>query len=203
MPVLFPLRQFSTLDMKENKGIHPTAVVDENVQIGSNTKIWHYTHIQKNAEIGRNCVIGQNVNIGPSVRIHDRVKIQNNVSVYEGVELHSDVFCGPSVVFTNVKKPRTPYPKQSYEKTVVSQGASLGANATIVCPCQIGAWSFVGAGSVVTHDVPDHALVAGNPARQIGWVCECGERLKEDLTCPSCHQSYVRTGKKICKKDQS
>lgn len=203
VPVLFPLRQFSTLDMKENKGIHPTAVVDENVQIGSNTKIWHYTHIQKNAEIGRNCVIGQNVNIGPSVRIHDRVKIQNNVSVYEGIELHSDVFCGPSVVFTNVKKPRTPYPKQSYEKTVVSQGASLGANATIVCPCQIGAWSFVGAGSVVTHDVPDHALVAGNPARQIGWVCECGERLKEDLNCPSCHQSYVRTGKKICKKDQS
>lgn len=201
-PVFFPLRQFSTLEMKNQNKIHNTATIDKNVQIGLNTKIWHYTHIQKNARIGNDCVIGQNVNIGPSVQIHDRVKIQNNVSVYEGVELHSDVFCGPSVVFTNVKKPRSSYPKQNYEKTIVHQGASLGANATIICPRQIGKWSFIGAGSVVTKDVLDYALMAGNPARQIGWVCECGERLNEDLICPSCHQSYVRTGMNIIKKDQ-
>ncbi|OQX29290.1 MAG: N-acetyltransferase [Spirochaeta sp. LUC14_002_19_P3] len=160
--------------------IHESSYADEPVSIGEGTKIWHFSHVMPHARIGENCNIGQNVFIGSHVRIGNYVKIQNNVSVYEGVELENYVFCGPSMVFTNVKNPRCKYPQAEsrfYIKTLVREGASLGANCTIVCGITIGRFAFIGAGTVVTRNVPDYALMAGNPARQIGWMSEAGERL--------------------------
>jgi UDP-2-acetamido-3-amino-2,3-dideoxy-glucuronate N-acetyltransferase len=160
---------------------HESAYVDENVEIGEGTKIWHFSHIQKGARIGKNCILGQNVNVGNNVIIGNNCKIQNNVSVYEGVTLEDYVFCGPSMVFTNIINPRCKYPQvgsQYYIKTLVKEGASIGANATIVCGVRIGRHAMIGAGAVVTKDIPDYALVVGNPAKTIGWMSEAGKRLK-------------------------
>ncbi|WP_290664630.1 acyltransferase [Ignavibacterium sp.] len=168
---------------KKNYYINEYAVVDDNVEIGEGTKIWHFSHIQSGAKIGKKCVLGQNVNVGNNVVIGNYVKIQNNVSVYEGVTLEDYVFCGPSMVFTNVKDPRSKYPQvgsQFYIKTLVKEGASLGANCTIVCGITIGKYAFVGAGAVVTRNVPDYALVVGNPAKIVGWVSEAGKKLDFD-----------------------
>jgi UDP-2-acetamido-3-amino-2,3-dideoxy-glucuronate N-acetyltransferase len=159
---------------------HESAYVDENVEIGEGTKIWHFSHVQAGAKIGMNCVLGQNVNIGSNVVIGNLVKIQNNVSVYEGVVLEDYVFCGPSTVFTNIVDPRSKYPQAGsiyYIKTLVKEGASLGANSTIVCGHTIGRFAFIGAGAVVTKDVPDYALVVGNPAKHVGWLSEAGQKL--------------------------
>jgi UDP-2-acetamido-3-amino-2,3-dideoxy-glucuronate N-acetyltransferase len=163
--------------------VHESAYVDDNVEIGEGTKIWHFSHVQSGARIGKKCVLGQNVNVGNNVVIGNFVKIQNNVSVYEGVILEDYVFCGPSMVFTNVNNPRSKYPQvgsQFYIRTLVQEGASLGANCTIVCGHTIGRFAFVGAGTVVTKDVPDFALVVGNPGRIVGWMSEGGERLVFD-----------------------
>ena len=171
------------MDAEKTKNffVHPLAAVDEDVEIGEGTKIWHFTHVQKGARIGRRCVLGQNVNIADNVVIGNYVKIQNNVSVYEGVTLEDYVFCGPSMVFTNIAVPRSKYPQAGprfYRKTLVREGASLGANCTVVCGHTIGRFAFVGAGAVVTKDVPDFALVVGNPARIAGWISEAGKRLE-------------------------
>jgi UDP-2-acetamido-3-amino-2,3-dideoxy-glucuronate N-acetyltransferase len=167
--------------------VHGTAVVDENVQIGAGTKIWHFSHVLKNARIGENCNIGKYVEIGPEVSIGRGCKIQNNISVYKGVTLEDYVFCGPSVVFTNIFNPRAAIRKMDQVRpTLVRHNATLGANSTIICGVTIGRYAFIGAGAVVTRDVPDHALVVGNPARQVGWACTCGQRLDEDDVCPSC-----------------
>lgn len=163
--------------------VNEHAVVDDNVEIGEGTKVWHFTHIQSGARIGRKCVLGQNVNIANNVRIGDFVKIQNNVSVYEGVTLEDYVFCGPSMVFTNILDPRCKYPQVGadfYVETLVKEGASLGANCTIICGNTIEKNAMVGAGSVVTKDVPDYALVVGIPAKVVGWVSEAGKRLSFD-----------------------
>ena len=172
--------------------VHETSVIDNNVEIGENTKIWFFCHVQSGARIGRNCSLGQNVNVSNNVKIGDGCKVQNNVSIYEGVELEDYVFCGPSMVFTNDLTPRAKYPKGSagYKKTVLHTGASIGANATVVCGHEIGRWAMVAAGALVTKDVPDYALVAGVPAKQIGWVCECGERLEQDFKCEKCGRKY-------------
>lgn len=182
---------------KKDHFIHESAYVDEPVRIGRGTKIWHFSHVMAGAEIGENCRIGQNVLIGPNVKIGNNVKIQNNVSVYEGVTLEDDVFCGPSMVFTNVDRPRSAYPREhsDYLRTHVKRGATIGANATIVCGHTIGAYAFVGAGAVVTKDVPDYALVYGNPARLRGWVCECGEKLafsRERARCARCGKEFEK-----------
>ena len=173
--------------------VHQSSYVDEGCEIGAGTSIWHFSHVMTGAKIGRGCNIGQNVVISPQVIIGDNVKIQNNVSVYTGVVLEDDVFCGPSMVFTNVINPRSHVPrKHEYLATVVKRGASLGANATIVCGHSIGAYAFVGAGAVVTRDVPDHALVTGNPGRVVGWMCKCGAKLATgarapgEAGCPAC-----------------
>ena len=179
--------------------VHESSIVDDGVIIGNGTKIWYFCHIQKGARIGENCSLGQNVNISNNVFIGDGCKIQNNVSIYEGVELENYVFCGPSMVFTNDLTPRAKYPKGSlaYKITLLRTGASVGANATIVCGNKIGKWSMVAAGSVVTKDVNDYALVAGVPARQIGWVCECGNILDTSLCCQKCNRSYKQSGKNL------
>lgn len=168
--------------------VHESSYVDDGVKIGQGTKIWHFSHIQSGAVIGNNCSFGQNVNVANNVKIGNGVKVQNNVSIYEGVELEDYVFCGPSMVFTNDLTPRAKYPKGSvgYKKTVLKEGATIGANATIVCGHTIGKWAMIAAGAVVTKDVPDYALMAGVPAKQIGWVCECSEIMKESGTCPKC-----------------
>jgi UDP-2-acetamido-3-amino-2,3-dideoxy-glucuronate N-acetyltransferase len=159
--------------------VHPTAVVDEPSRIGPGTKIWHFSHVMANSEIGARCNIGQNVVVSPSCRIGDGCKIQNNVSIYTGVELEADVFCGPSMVFTNVINPRAFIERKSeYKPTLVKRGASIGANATIVCGVTLGRYCLIGAGAVVTRDVADYSLVLGSPARHAGWVCECGNRLR-------------------------
>ena len=172
--------------------IHESSYVDEDVQIGEGTRVWYFCHIQKGAQIGKNCSLGQNVNISNNVKIGDGVKIQNNVAVYEGVEIEDDVFCGPSCVFTNDLTPRAKYPKghENYKKTVIRRGASIGANATIVCGHTVGRWALIGAGAVVASDVPDHALMLGVPARRMGWACECGALLKNGLTCVECGRHY-------------
>lgn len=176
--------------------IHPTAIVDDGAVIGDGSKIWHFCHIQAGAHIGQNCSLGQNVNVANDVRIGNGVKIQNNVSVYKGVELEDWVFCGPSCVFTNDLTPRAKYPKgeAGYLHTPVHTGASIGANATIVCGHEIGEWAMIGAGAVVTTDVPAHALMLGVPARQAGWVCECGAVLPADLKCAACGRKYSADG---------
>ncbi len=169
--------------MNSSYYIDPHAVVDDNVVIGEGTKIWHFSHVQSGTKIGKKCVLGQNVNVGNNVSIGDYCKIQNNVSVYEGVTLEDYVFCGPSMVFTNILDPRCKYPQvgaQYYVKTLVKEGASIGANATIVCGNTLGKHCMVGAGCVVTKDVPDYALVVGIPAKIIGWVSEAGIRLSFD-----------------------
>jgi UDP-2-acetamido-3-amino-2,3-dideoxy-glucuronate N-acetyltransferase len=171
--------------------VHPTATVDEPTQVGRGTRIWHYSHVSRDCSVGEDCNLGQNVFVAPGVKIGKRVKIQNNVSVFEGVELGDDVFCGPSAVFTNVLNPRSHVSrKHEYRKTPVGVGATLGANATIVCGHSVGEYAFVGAGAVVAHDVPPYALVVGNPARQIGWMCRCGTRLPEGRVCPACGMQF-------------
>ena len=174
--------------------VHETSAVDDNVVIGEGTRIWHFCHIQSGAVIGKNCSLGQNVNVSNNVKIGDGCKLQNNVSLYEGVELEDWVFCGPSCVFTNDLTPRAKYPKgrAGYRRTLLRTGASVGANATIVCGHTVGRWALIGAGAVVTSDVPDHALMLGVPARQAGWACECGSLLPEDLVCPACGRRYRR-----------
>ena len=174
---------------------HESSYIDEDVQVGDGTKIWYFCHVQKGARIGNNCSLGQNVNISNNVKIGNGVKIQNNVAVYEGVEIEDDVFCGPSCVFTNDLTPRAKYPKghENYKKTLVKRGASIGANATIVCGHTVGEWALIGAGAVVSSDVPAHALMLGVPAKRKGWVCECGELLRNGLTCPTCGRVYKET----------
>jgi UDP-2-acetamido-3-amino-2,3-dideoxy-glucuronate N-acetyltransferase len=165
--------------------VHESSYVDDNVTIGSGTKIWHFSHILTNCEIGKDSSLGQNVVVGPNVVIGSRVKIQNNVSVYEGVTLEDGVFCGPSCVFTNVNNPRSEIlRKDEYRETIVKRGASIGANATIICGHNLGEYCFIAAGAVVTKEVPAYALMAGAPARRIGWMSKAGGRLGEDLTCP-------------------
>lgn len=174
--------------------IHESAFVDDGARIGEDTKVWHFCHVLGGAVIGSRCSLGQNVVVMNGVRIGDNVKIQNNVSVYEGVELEDDVFCGPSMVFTNVNNPRSRVPrKNEYTKTLVKRGATIGANATVVCGATLGEYSFIGAGSVVTGDVLAHALVVGVPGRQIGWMCECGERLPDsgNAKCARCGSTYA------------
>lgn len=174
--------------------IHPSAIVDANVKIGAGSKIWHFVHVLGGSVIGEGCVLGQNVMVGPNVQIGNGCKLQNNVAVYNGVTLEDDVFCGPSCVFTNVLTPRAFVErKNEFAPTLVRRGATIGANATIVCGHTIGAYAMVGAGAVVTRDVPDFALVVGNPARRIGWVSRTGDRLGPDLICPRTGESYVET----------
>ena len=178
--------------------VHESSYVDDNVTIGEGTKIWHFSHIQSGAVIGDNCSFGQNVNVSNNVKIGNGVKVQNNVSIYEGVELEDYVFCGPSMVFTNDLTPRAKYPKGNigYKKTVLKEGATVGANATIVCGHTVGKWAMIAAGAVITMDVPDYALMAGVPAKEIGYVCECGERLGESLVCESCKRVYKYNNEK-------
>ncbi|MGI6177665.1 MAG: acyltransferase [Eubacterium sp.] len=173
--------------------VHESSYIDDDVVIGKGTKIWYFCHVQHGARIGENCSFGQNVNVSNNVKIGNGCKVQNNVSIYEGVEMEDYVFCGPSMVFTNDLTPRAKYPKGSagYKKTVLHTGATVGANATIVCGHELGEWSMIAAGAVVTKNVKRHALMAGVPAKRIGWVCECGARLGDDLVCPVCGRKYV------------
>jgi UDP-2-acetamido-3-amino-2,3-dideoxy-glucuronate N-acetyltransferase len=181
--------------------VHPTAIVDDPSAIGDGTSIWHFSHVLKGSHIGKQCKIGQNVVISPNAEIGNYVKIQNNVSVYEGVILEDYVFCGPSMVFTNVFNPRSEIPRmKELRKTLVKHGATIGANATIVCGNTIGRYAFIGAGAVVTKDVPDFAMVYGNPAKQAGWICRCGEKLalkKNKATCKACKSDYVIKNKQL------
>lgn len=189
--------------MKEKKySIHESSYIDDNVEIGEGTRIWHFCHIQSGARIGNGCSFGQNVNISRNVIIGNGVKIQNNVSVYEGVEIENNVFCGPSCVFTNDLTPRAEFPKGSgnYKKTLIKKGASIGANATIVCGITVGEYAMVAAGAVVTKDVPDYALVAGVPAEITGWVCECGAKMDAALRCPQCEREYGLSENSLIKK---
>lgn len=185
--------------MTEAVQIHPTAVVDDGALVGSGARIWHFCHVMPAAEIGPGCVLGQNVFVGRGVRVGAGTKIQNNVSVYEGVTLEDEVFCGPSMVFTNDLNPRAAFPKgrARFVKTRVKRGCSIGANATVVCGLTLGAYAFVGAGAVVTEDVPDFGVVYGVPARLKDWICVCGELLAfegERACCSACNRRYVRTG---------
>lgn len=185
-----------THDQHAGVSIHESAYIDEGVEIGLDTCIWHFCHVMSGSRIGRSCRIGQNVVIGPRASVGNNVKIQNNVSVYEGVTLEDDVFCGPSMVFTNISTPRSAFPRNRSEDnlpTLVRRGASIGANATIICGTKIGRFALIGAGAVVTKDVPDYAVVYGNPARQRGWACECGLVLpgaSGTVACTECGRSY-------------
>lgn len=179
------------MDINASYYVHESSIVDNDVKIGNGTKIWHFCHIQAGARIGANCSFGQNVYVANNVSIGNGCKVQNNVSIYEGVCLEDYVFCGPSMVFTNDLTPRAKYPKgrEAYKKTLLKEGASVGANATIVCGVTIGRWAMIAAGAVVTKSVRNYALVSGIPAKQIGWVCECGKVLKE-LECDCCNRKY-------------
>ena len=184
--------------------IHPSAIVDDGAQLGDGTRVWHFAHVSAGARIGEGCSLGQGVYVGNDVHIGRNVKIQNNVSVYDAVTLEDDVFCGPSMVFTNVYNPRAAVPRKAeYKPTLVRQGATLGANCTIVCGSTVGRFAFVGAGSVVNRDVPDYALVVGVPARRIGWMSEHGERLElpargeGEATCPATGQKYRLQGQTV------
>jgi UDP-2-acetamido-3-amino-2,3-dideoxy-glucuronate N-acetyltransferase len=185
--------------------VHPSSIVDEGCTIGAGTKIWFFNHVQSGSRIGRDCIIGQNVNIDRDAVVGDRVKIQNNVSVYKGVVVEDDAFLGPSMVFTNVINPRSHVNrKNEFLPTRIGKGSSLGANSTIVCGHNVGAYAFVGAGAVVTRDVPDYALVTGNPARVRGWVCQCAVKLSfsptaegEHATCSACGKRYAKVGDRI------
>ncbi|MEC9072914.1 MAG: acyltransferase [Myxococcota bacterium] len=178
--------------------IHPTAVVDEGAVVGPGTRIWHFCHVMPGARLGRGCNLGQNVFVASTAVLGDNVKVQNNVSIYDGVTCEDDVFLGPSCVFTNVSTPRSAVNRRGeYEQTHVGRGATIGANATIVCGVSLGPWAFVGAGAVVTRDVPAHALVTGVPARISGWACACGVRLEvleAEARCPSCAERYQVDG---------
>ncbi len=174
--------------------IHESAYIDGDVAIGSETKIWHFAHVLPNVSIGRECVLSQNVMVGPNVKVGDRCKIQNNVALYDGVELEDDVFCGPSCVFTNVNNPRAFLNRKSeFRKTLVKRGASIGANATIVCGNTLGEYCFIAAGAVVRTDVPAYAVMAGVPARRIGWMSRAGRMLGADLVCPETGERYLET----------
>lgn len=178
-------------DRFENVFVHESSYVDDGVEIGAGTKIWHFSHILGNTQVGSNCSFGQNVVVGPNVQIGDNVKIQNNVSVYEGVTLEDGVFCGPSCVFTNVVNPRSEITRRDeFRKTIVRRGASIGANATIVCGHDLGAYCFIAAGATVTKEVPAYALMAGTPARRIGWMSKAGRPLDDDLVCPEDGTKY-------------
>lgn len=181
--------------------VHESAYVDAGAVLGAGTKVWHFCHVMPGAVIGEGCSLGQNVVVMPGTRIGDRVKIQNNVSIYEGVELEDDVFCGPSCVFTNVVNPRSRVSrKHEYRRTLVRRGASIGANATIVCGVTLGAYAFIGAGAVVTADVPEYALVVGVPGRQVGWMCACGVRLDPSgasVRCGACGAAYDLEGERL------
>jgi UDP-2-acetamido-3-amino-2,3-dideoxy-glucuronate N-acetyltransferase len=185
--------------------IHESAYVDDGATVGAGTRIWHFCHVMPGAVIGERCSLGQNVVVMNGTRLGNNVKVQNNVSIYEGVEIEDDVFCGPSMVFTNVVNPRSHVPrKHEYQRTLVRRGASIGANATIVCGVTLGEYSFVGAGSVVTRDVPGFALVVGVPARRVGWMCQCGEQLRDwrgsapsRADCAACGSSYTREGERV------
>lgn len=194
--------------VEKNYFVHESSYVDENVEIGEGTKVWHFSHIQPGARLGKKCSLGQNVNVANNVIIGNFVKIQNNVSLYEGVELEDYVFCGPSMVFTNILNPRSEFPQRGsefYHRTLVKKSASLGANSTIVCGTTIGCYAMVGAGAVVTRDVPDYGLVVGNPARLKGWYCACGTKLgmsiaphsEESDSCPKCGRKYFKQGLKV------
>jgi UDP-2-acetamido-3-amino-2,3-dideoxy-glucuronate N-acetyltransferase len=177
--------------------VHESSYVDEGATIGAGTRVWHFCHVLGGAVIGERCSLGQNVVVMNGTRIGNNVKVQNNVSIYEGVELEDDVFCGPSMVFTNVVNPRSHVSRRhEYQRTLVRRGATIGANATIVCGTTLGEYAFVGAGAVVTGDVADHALVVGVPARRVGWMCQCGERLPDsgEGTCLVCGSAYERAG---------
>lgn len=180
--------------------VHPTSIIDPGVQIGKETKVWHFSHISEGAHIGSHCSIGQNAYIGRDVRIGNRVKIQNNVSVYQGVEFEDGVFCGPSTVFTNDKYPRSEIDRRAeFKKTYIRKGATLGANTTIICGIEVGAYAFIGAGAVVTKDIPPYALCVGVPAEIVGWVCECAIGrlvfLNQHASCPDCAKEYrLRNG---------
>jgi UDP-2-acetamido-3-amino-2,3-dideoxy-glucuronate N-acetyltransferase len=188
--------------------VHDSAIVDEGAKVGSDTKIWHFSHVMKGAQIGESCSLGQNVFVANQVKIGNRVKIQNNVSIYEGVILEDHVFCGPSMVFTNVKNPRSAFPRNTandYLQTRVQEGASIGANATIVCGTTIGKWAFIAAGAVVTKDVPAYGVVGGVPARLMGWMCECGMALKFDgnhSKCVHCSKQYQKQLDIVTRIDQ-
>jgi UDP-2-acetamido-3-amino-2,3-dideoxy-glucuronate N-acetyltransferase len=181
--------------------VHPTAVVDEPVKIGEGTKIWHFTHIMAGARIGENCIIGQNVFVGSGAVLGNNIKVQNNVSIYDGVVLEDDVFCGPSMVFTNVFNPRSFISrKKEFRNTLVRRGATIGANVTIVCGNTVGQYAFIGAGSVVTKDVPDYGLVYGNPGRVKGWVCQCAEEItlrSGKGKCKACGKSYRKVKDRV------
>jgi UDP-2-acetamido-3-amino-2,3-dideoxy-glucuronate N-acetyltransferase len=177
--------------------VHESSYVDEGAQIGAGTKIWHFCHVMSGAVIGERCNLGQNVVVMPGARLGRNVKVQNNVSIYEGVELEDDVFCGPSCVFTNVLNPRSHVSrKHEYQKTLVRRGSSIGANATIVCGVTLGEYAFIGAGAVVTSDVPAYSLMVGVPARRVGWMCQCGERLPISGgmgSCAACGSRYTES----------
>jgi UDP-2-acetamido-3-amino-2,3-dideoxy-glucuronate N-acetyltransferase len=191
----------------ESHFVHESSFVDEGCRIGEGTKIWHFSHLLSHTTVGRGCTIGQNVVAGPNVTIGNNVKIQNNVSVYEGVTLEDDVFCGPSMVFTNVINPRSHVSRRhEFRPTLVKRGATLGANCTVLCGITIGEYAFVGAGAVVTRSIPPHALVLGNPARIRGFVCRCGERLifqgENTATCRGCGDQYARDGESRVQREE-
>ena len=179
--------------------IHPSAVVDEGAVLGDGTRVWHFSHVEGSAVVGENCSIGQNAYVAKNVHIGNDCKLQNNVSIYEGVTLEDGVFCGPSAVFTNDLTPRAQFPKghENFVPTLIKKGASIGANATVVCGHVIGEWAMIGAGAVVTEDVPPHALMLGVPARRCGTVCTCGSVLPESLICSHCGRTFIQQGDDI------
>ena len=190
--------------MNKDYFVHESSCIDEDVQIGKGSKIWHFSHLQPGARIGEGCILGQNVNVGSNVVIGNYCKIQNNVSIYEGVELQNYVFCGPSMVFTNIRLPRSEFPQKGriyYEKTLVKKSASIGANATIICGVTIGEYALIGSGTVVTKDVPDYALVIGNPGVLVGWVNRYGDKLFFDdngfSICPKSNLKYQLLNNKV------